>query len=153
MNVRSALIAGTAASFAMNVAQASIAAVFERERSKDDRNEEVEAISSLVDDVARWLSRRPEFPAIDGHVLHYLFGNGLALGYCSLRKRTPVITIGRGTAFGIALWIVSDLVLIRLIGLVRNDRRYSLPERANALFSHLTYAVVLESLARSLPSM
>jgi putative membrane protein len=152
MNVRSALIAGTIASFAMNAAQAGIDAVFERGRSKHDRDEEVEAIASLVNDMAKRLSRKPAFPAIDRRVLHYLFGGGLALFYCRLRERAPVVTVADGAVFGMALWIVSDLLLIRAIGLVRKSRRYSPAERANALFSHLTYGVALESIARSMPA-
>jgi uncharacterized membrane protein YagU involved in acid resistance len=145
----SALVAGTIASFAMNAVQATIAAVFERERPANDRDEEVEAISALVKEIARLLSRKPDL-AIDGRLLHYLFGGAFAVAYCDVRKHAPVIASGRGAAFGIVLWIVSDLVLIRAIGLVRNDRRYSIPERANAFASHLAYGMVLEAVVRAL---
>ena len=145
-----ALIAGTVASFAMNAVQWGIAAVFERGRPGTDRDEEVEAISSLVDDIAQLLSRKPADPAFDGRILHYLLGDAFAVAYCSVRKRWPLIAAGRGAAFGIALWIVSDLILIRAIGLIKRDRHYSLPERANALASHVAYAVVLEGIVRSM---
>ena len=149
MNVRSALIAGAIASAAMSSVQAGIAAVFERNRADTDRDEETEAISSLVNEIASLLSRKPAYPAIDGRVLHYIFGGAFAVAYCAVRKRTPVIASGRGAAFGISLWIASDLIVIRAIGLVRNDRRYSIPERANAFASHLAYGMVLERVVRA----
>ncbi|MGD0473159.1 MAG: hypothetical protein ABSB70_08060 [Candidatus Velthaea sp.] len=56
----------------------------------------------------------------------------------------------RGAAFGIALWLLSDRILIPLLKLGRPWSRYSIGERSNAVVSHLAYALIVEC-ARALP--
>ncbi len=134
----------------MDVIQDAFVAVFGRDRKRDDRDEESEAIVSVLRRIA------PLFPnehvgrhsGAYGRALHYGLGCGFALAYAALRARRPEVAAGKGLAFGAALWLLSDVILIPLEHLGRPWWRYSLAERANAVASHLAYAVTVEAFLR-----
>jgi len=133
----------------MDLVQDGFASIFERNRARDDRDEETEAITSVVRRLAAltripWIGRHP---GIAGRAVHYVFGCGFAAGYVALCKREPRLSAGNGLAFGVALWLLSDAVLIPVAHLGRPLLRYSWPERANALLSHLAYGITVEALA------
>jgi hypothetical protein len=147
--VGAALVGGIAGSFAMDLAQNGFTTAFERKRAPDVQDEEVEAIVGVVRLIARFApivgSARLAGPV--GHALHYLFGCGFALAYTAVRERVPAVGLAGGAAFGTALWIVSDRVLIPALKLGRPWERYSPSERTNALVSHLAYAMTVEAIA------
>ncbi len=84
-------------------------------------------------------------PGTVGRIIHYVFGTGFAYAYAAARTRVPQIAVGRGLAFGGALWLLSDAILIPAAHLGRPLWRYSFAERLNAVLSHLAYAATLEA--------
>lgn len=142
-----ALASGAAASLAMNVVQTSFTSLFERGRASDDRDEEVEAIASvvrLIGTLAPSLSREGRSD-VTARILHYGFGIAFAYAYVTAAARAPSIASGKGVAFGSTLFLISDRALIPLLRLGRNWSHYSRGERFNAFASHLAYGFVLES--------
>ena len=143
-----AIVAGAAGSLAMDIVQAGFTAVFERRREPDDRDEETEAIVSVVARVSQLIPvehvRRN--PITVGRFLHYAFGCGFAIAYAAVRARRPKVGTGRGLAFGVALWFLSDAILIPATHLGRAFWRYSPAQRANAILSHVCYAVTVEAI-------
>ncbi len=142
-----AIVGGAAASFAMDVVQDGFAALVERRRAPGDRDEEVEAIETVV----RLVGKLAPDLASDGvaHVtaraLHYAFGIGFAWAYVAATRRAPKLAAGRGVAFGTGLFVLSDRILIPMLKLGRSWDRYSRTERLDAWLSHVAYGAVLES--------
>jgi hypothetical protein len=132
----------------MDVAQWAIAALFESGRAPDDLDEETEAIASVVDRVTGVLHLElGDFGnAVAGRAVHYVFGAGFGVAYARVRRRWPAVAVGNGLAFGVGLWVLSDVVLIPAAHLGRAWFRYSWAERANALLSHVAYGVTLEAM-------
>jgi uncharacterized membrane protein YagU involved in acid resistance len=142
---RATLIGGIGASFAMDATQAVFAAVFERGRNPDDRDEEVEGIAGLLHAFARFVpalanGRESE----EAYAVHYVFGVGFAAAYVAGVRRAPWLAASGGTAFGAGLFLLSDRILIPMLKLGRPWARYSRTERTNAFFSHVAYGVVLD---------
>ncbi|MBD5633580.1 MAG: DUF1440 domain-containing protein [Candidatus Eremiobacteraeota bacterium] len=137
---------GVGASFAMDLVQDGFTALFERDRAEGELDEEVEGIASVV----RVLSGiAPKlFPAGRAHAearaIHYVFGVGFAAAYVAGAERAPWLATSGGVAFGAALFLLSDRILIPVLKLGRSWSRYSRSERANALLSHVVYGIVLE---------
>jgi hypothetical protein len=134
----------------MDVAQDVFDVLFERGRADGDRDEETEAIVSVVRRIAPYVPAQlaKRYPGIAGRTLHYLFGGAFSVAYAYMRKRQPEIAAANGCLFGAALWFVSDVVLIPSAHFGRPLFRYSRAERANALVSHLVYGAVVEAILR-----
>ena len=139
--------AGVLGSLAMDLVQNGFSAVFERGRADDDRDEETEAIVSVVRLIASYVpyGLAKNKPAIVGRVLHYAFGSAFAIAYCGVRERRSKVGCLYGLPFGLGLWLFSDVLLIPAAKLITPQRRYSLAERLNAVVSHLAYAVTVET--------
>lgn len=143
--VVSAIAGGTAGALLMDVTQYVWARVFERDRPNGDQDEETEAITAVV----AWLTRAAPAALSDadaallGRAIHYLFGIAFAGAYfLGVRSGRPAAV--RGAVFGTLLWLISDRILIPAFKLGRPWSRYSPAERANALVSHLVYALTVE---------
>lgn len=141
-------LGGAAASFAMDLVQDGLARVFEGGRTAGDREEEVEAIGAVVRLIGTFapMLASERYERGTARALHYVFGVGFARAYVPLARRFPVLAAGGGTAFGTALFVLSDRILIPTLKLGRSWDRYSRTERLNALASHLAYGIVLETI-------
>ena len=140
------VVGGVAASFVMDLVQNGWAAVFEKNRAEDERDEEVDGIASVVRVLGRFVpalgsERRSNLAA---RIVHYVFGVGFAVAYVYGTERAPALATSSGIAFGSGLFVLSDRVLIPVLKLGRSWSRYSRSERANAYVSHVAYGVVLE---------
>ncbi len=141
----SAIAGGSAGALLMDVTQYAWAQQFERNRPSGDQDEETEAITAVVALLTRAAPAvlRDANAAVLGRAIHYLFGIAFAAGYFRLvRARRPGVV--RGAVFGMLLWLVSDRALIPAFKLGRPWSRYSPAQRANALASHLVYALTVE---------
>ena len=144
--VGASVAGGIAASLAMDLVQDGFAALFERGRSEGDLDEEVEGIASVVRVIGNLApglvgERRMHAAA---RAIHYVFGVGFAAAYVVGCERAPWLGTSGGVAFGAALFLLSDRILIPVLRLGRAWERYSRAERANALLSHIVYGVVLD---------
>ena len=130
----------------MDVVQNGWAAVFERGRMEDQRDEEVDGIASVVRVIGQFVPalRSDEDSNLAARVVHYIFGIGFGAAYVFGADRARWLTTSSGVAFGSALFVLSDRVLIPALKLGRSWSRYTRSERANAYFSHVAYGVVLE---------
>ncbi len=153
-HIVAALVAGAAGSLAMDLIQEGFTAVFDRTRDPEKPDEETEAIVGVVARISKLLPSETlrRNPRTIGRVVHYVFGGGFALAYAVVRSRQPKIGIGMGLAFGVALWVLSDTILIPATRLGRPWWRYSPAQRANALLSHLCYAAAVEGVLRMTPA-
>jgi hypothetical protein len=71
--------------------------------------------------------------------LHYAFGAAWGGVYALLRESLPALP---ATLFGVAVWAVSDGVLLPAFRLAAWPRHYSLREHHYALHAHVVYGLV-----------
>jgi hypothetical protein len=144
------LAGGIAASLAMDLVQGAFGVLSARGRAEGDRDEEVEAIASVVRILANAapgvFPRR--YARAQAYAVHYAFGVAFAAAYVTGVTRAPWLAASRGVAFGSGLFLLSDRILIPALKLGRSWARYSKLERANALLAHVAYGVVLEGARR-----
>ncbi len=145
-----ATVAGAAGSLAMDLVQNAWTAVFERGQPDDERDEETEAIVAVVKRIAPFVPGdfADRHPGDVGRVLHYAFGCGFACAYALARPRYRGVAAANGLGFGLALWFLSDALLIPATHLGRSWFRYSVAQRFNAIVSHLAYAATVEAVLR-----
>lgn len=85
-----------------------------------------------------------------GRLVHYVFGAGNAIGYGALADVAPVVTLGLGSLFGIAVWIYADNLLLWALGLAKRPTAYPLSTHAYAFASHVVYGVAVEAVRQLL---
>jgi putative membrane protein len=97
------------------------------------------------------LSRRER--RAGGAILHYLMGIGSGTAYgaaAAASGNAKMFTAGRGTAFGIAVWVLADQTLVPLLGLSRRPTRYRLSNHLMDICAHLVYGLTTEAVRRRL---
>ena len=80
-----------------------------------------------------------------GRIVHYAFGTASAIGYGVLADLAPIVTLGFGTLFGIAVWILLDNLMLWALGLAKRPTAYPLSAHAYALASHVVYGAAVEA--------
>jgi len=80
-----------------------------------------------------------------GRIVHYLFGAGSAILYGALAEVAPVVTLGFGSLFGVAVWVFADNLLLWAIGLSKRPTAYPLSTHVYSLASHVVYGVAVEA--------
>jgi hypothetical protein len=83
-----------------------------------------------------------------GTVVHYAFAGTVGACYAVAAERLPSIRAGYGTAYGTAVWIVADEMIMPLLGLSRGPRQLPAGVHAYALAGHWVYGLTLESALR-----
>ncbi|MDP9386617.1 MAG: DUF1440 domain-containing protein [Actinomycetota bacterium] len=73
-------------------------------------------------------------------------GLGMAPGalYPALRRRLPWLRAGRGTVYGLALFVVNDEIAGRLLGIMGPQRGYPWRTHLRGLLGHVVLGVVTE---------
>jgi putative membrane protein len=84
-----------------------------------------------------------------GTSMHYAFGGTVGACYAVMAQRLPIIRAGHGTAYGTAVWIVADEMIMPLLGVSRGPRQLPAGVHAYALSGHWVYGLTLESTLRS----
>lgn len=85
---------------------------------------------------------------VGGQVTHYVFGATTGALYGAAAEMLPKVSIGTGLAFGAAVWLVADEIIVPAAGLSRSASEYPLSKHAYALASHLVYGATTELLRR-----
>lgn len=80
---------------------------------------------------------------------HYALGVGPGAAYALLRDRAPLVGAGRGTLFGLALFLLQDEGLNTLMRTAAKPQEYPWQAHARGLVSHLLYGLVLDALVRA----
>jgi hypothetical protein len=87
-----------------------------------------------------------------GNLVHYAYGTAFGAVYGVAAEHWDDARAGQGTAFGAALWVVSDEVAVPVMGLSKGPGAYPLRTHAMALAAHLVYGVTTELARRALRS-
>lgn len=94
------------------------------------------------------LSPRQPNPA--GIAAHYWLGIGPAALYGALQDRIPAVGAGRGTLYGLGLFLVQDEFLNAAIGLSARPNQYPWQAHARGFVSHLVFGIVTDTVLRVL---
>jgi putative membrane protein len=147
------IIGGLAGVWAMNQYSAASQKVQETwkktahnngQQPQQPSSEEDDATMMTADRVAtlvtgRHLTKQQKKTA--GPIVQYAYGAFLGGLYGGLAALSPLATTGAGTAYGSAVWLVGDEYVVPKLGLAKPASEYPVSVHANALASHLTYAV------------
>jgi hypothetical protein len=87
-----------------------------------------------------------------GMAIHYSLGIGPGALYGALRDRIPAVGAGRGTLYGLGLFLVEDEMLNAATGLSADQRKYPWQAHARGLVAHLVYGVVTDTVLTILQS-
>ena len=79
-----------------------------------------------------------------GPAVHYAFGTSMGALYGALSEKLPVVSAGRGTAFGTALWLGADEIAVPATGLSGPATESPLSSHASALAAHLAYGLTTD---------
>jgi len=78
-----------------------------------------------------------------GNLIHWSLGIGAGALYGALRKRAPIVGVGRGAGFGVLFWLLVDELATPLLGLSPGPRSFPWQTHARGLGGHLAYAAAL----------
>jgi putative membrane protein len=144
--------AGLLASWVMSVAHRPIMRAGTEETRRREREAAggmppatVRAAQVAAESVGRPLPDDRKKQALGGKIVHYAYGTAwggaFALAARALAPRAP---LAAGLAFGAALWIVSDEMLVPLFRFSRPPKEYPATSHAKGLASHLVYGVATD---------
>ena len=77
--------------------------------------------------------------------VHYTLGIGPGALSGALRDRIPAVGAGRGTLYGLGLFLVEDEMINAATGLSADQRKYPWQAHARGLVAHLVYGVVTDT--------
>ncbi len=141
---------GLAASWAMSAAYRPIwraGGVETRRREQEAQAGMAPATIRAADAAAGVVGRRipDRSKGLAGWIVHYAYGIawGAAFGLAAraVAPRAPLVT---GLAFGAALWLLSDELLVPALRLSRPPARYPASTHVKGLAAHLVYGVATE---------
>lgn len=103
----------------------------------------------------------PEFThrtlTVSGHeipvvslTVHFAFSVGAAVTYAVAAQQSPVITTGRGTAFGVAVWGATHIGLMTLTGTVPPPSQRPVNEHLSEFFGHAFWMWTTDAALRQL---
>jgi putative membrane protein len=88
-----------------------------------------------------------------GPAVHYAFGSSMGGMYGLAVELQPGVTAGNGLAFGAALWLAADEVVVPALGIGRPPVETPPETHAYALLSHFVYGLTTELVRRSVRRM
>lgn len=83
-----------------------------------------------------------------GVVVHYSLGIAPGALYGALHETVPGLSAGRGSLFGLGLFLIQDEGLNAVTGLGGKPQQYPWQAHARGLAAHVVYGVVMDSLVR-----
>ena len=83
-----------------------------------------------------------------GSGFHYAFGATAGALYAALAPRHPKITTGRGTVYGLLVWLVADELLVPAFRIADPPWRTPLRLHLYAIGAHLAYGLGLDTTRR-----
>src|SRR5579883_1250317 len=103
--------------------------------ASDEEQANVKAAVAVAHAVGTELSPPQEQRA--GTFVHYAYGTLLGAGYGVAAEYSALPRAGVGTAFGAALWLVSDEVAVPALHLAKPPQEYAVEVHVSALAAHL----------------
>lgn len=102
----------------------------------------------VADKVAGIIGKEVSQPAPAGIAVHYSLGVMPGAVYGALLDRFPAIGTGRGSLFGLGLFLLQDEGLNALAGLSGKPQEYPWQAHARGLMAHLVYGMVGDAVLR-----
>ncbi len=87
--------------------------------------------------IGQGLTRREK--RLAGPAVHYVFSAFVGAIYGAAIEIAPAARLGRGTAFGVLVWVVADEVALPLLRLAKGPSAYPLSTHAEMLAAHLVF--------------
>jgi hypothetical protein len=81
--------------------------------------------------------------------VHYAFGALVGAVYGGIAARVPLVTLGIGTIYGVAVWLLADEVAVPALGLSKPPKETPLTKHLQALGAHLVYGLTTEGVRRA----
>jgi len=144
------VVAGAAASFAMDRFQAGIAAL-----SSPEHEDEEPATEQAADAVAKRITSSELAEAdkpLAGQAIHYALGIGLGVAYSVAAEFRPAVTAAYGTAFGVGTANLLDEGAVPAIGLGEAPWKANPATTLYSYASHLVFGGVAELVRRQVRS-
>jgi putative membrane protein len=92
----------------------------------------------------------PQQKKIAGPAVHYGFGASIATLYGAAVEVLPVLRIGWGMPFGVAVWLGAHVITVPALGLSEPVTRSTPLREAVEFGAHLVYGAVVEGIRRLL---
>lgn len=102
----------------------------------------------MVDKVAGMAGKEITQPHPAGIAAHYSLGIAPGVIYGALHESLPGLSAGRGTLFGLGLFLMQDEGLNAVTGLSGKPQQYPWQAHARGLVAHVVYGVVMDSVVR-----
>ena len=164
----SGLVAGLMGTLAMSQFQTVVNAIVEKRGNasrKDHQGDQKSASATTGDEPATIkaataiaenvfhhdLTKREE--EIFGQALHYATGAGSGAIYGAVAEYFPQASMATGVAFGTAVWLIADELLIPALGLAKSPTRYPLSTHVYSLSAHLVFGLSTEAARRKFRQM
>jgi putative membrane protein len=80
---------------------------------------------------------------VAGHLVHYGFGATMGALYGTAAAVAPVVTVGAGAGFGVAVWLGAHAIVVPALGLAPSPLREPRGKEALELVLHVAYGVTL----------
>lgn len=80
-----------------------------------------------------------------GLAVHYAIGIAPAALYGAFRSRMSMLRAGRGSLFGLGLFIIQDEGLNTILGVATHPRRYPWQAHARGLIAHLLFGTTVDA--------
>lgn len=135
------LAAGLVAAAAMDAFQAAVAALLPSDQDGEPATEQAaDRVAVVVTGEPIAAGRKP----LAGQAVHYALGAALGAAYGAAADYAPIVTTGRGTAFGLGIAALLDETAVPAAGL--GDAPWDTPASTHAytLASHLVFGAVAE---------
>src|SRR5689334_12543995 len=124
-------------------------------RSKEKRTTEepatVKAAVAVSQKVGHRLTRREK--EIAEPIVHYGFGASTGALYGAAAEVVPKITMGRGIAYGAAVWLFGDEMAVPAMGLSKPPTAYPVKLHADMFLKHLVFGLCLEAGRRAVKGL
>ena len=140
------LVAGLAASIAMDGFQRIVSAMSKPDASEPSTEKAADRISAAATGAPIAQADRPAA----GQVVHYLTGLGLGLAYGVAAEYSDAVTAGSGSAFGSATAALLDEGVVPALGLGPAPWQTSASTHAYSGGAHLVFGVVAEITRRAI---
>lgn len=140
------LVAGVAASFAMDWFQAIVSSPSSHHEAGEP------ATQQAADAIGRHTVGAPVPDAdkpLAGQAMHYLLGSALGVAYGVMAEFRPAITSGSGAAFGIGTATLLDEAAVPAVGLGEAPWKADAGTTLYGYASHLVFGTVTEFVRRS----
>ncbi|SDS77396.1 Protein of unknown function [Halopseudomonas xinjiangensis] len=122
----------------------------DRQRTIDARPQGMDPAHVMADKVAGLAGKHVEQPHPAGMAIHYSLGMLPGALYGALYDKVPLLGAGRGSLFGLGLFLAQDEGLNTLMGLSGKPGEYPWQDHARGLAAHVLFGVVTDTAIRFL---